>query len=215
MAKANKGANDLIARTKSEALARHKARYDELVALMRRRMTDIVESFYDLGEALREMLEKKIYTAAGHASLRAFVEAEGLFSYAQANKLIAIVRKVPREDALRLGQERAFALVAYTDATPADDSPAGLVAADARVGAKPVSKASLREIEAATRAVRATSAKPKTAAARDRARAEAATLKAVKKALRDAGLAGAAVRVGRDKVHITVARAKADRLAGG
>jgi len=208
-----KGTTDLIAATKAQAEARRKARYDELVALMRRRMTDIVENFYDLGEALREMLEKKLYTAAGHASLRAFVEAEGLFSYAQANKLIAIVRRVPREDALRLGQERAFALVAYTDATPADDSPAGLVAADARVGAKPVSKASLREIEAATRAVR--SGAPKTAAARDRARAEAATLKAVKKALRDAGLAGAAVRLGRDKVHITVARAKADRLAGG
>jgi uncharacterized sulfatase len=45
------------------------------------------------------------------------------------------------------------------------------------------------------------------------ARADAATLRAVKKALRDAGLAGAAVHVGRSRVTITVDRARADRLA--
>ena len=99
MAKTNKPL-DLIEATKAQAAARHKARYDELVALMRRRMAEIVERFYDLGEALREMLETRRYTAGGHTSLRAFLAAEGLVSYAKANRLIAIVRKVPRARAL-------------------------------------------------------------------------------------------------------------------
>jgi hypothetical protein len=214
MAKTNKPL-DLIEATKAQAAARHKARYDELVALMRRRMTDIVERFYDLGEALREMLETRRYTAGGHTSLRAFLAAEGLVSYAKANRLIAIVRKVPRAQALVLGQERAFALVAYTDATPEGDSPAALLAADAKLGATPVAQASVRQIEAATRAARSARAKSGAVSegARAKARADAATLRAVKRALRDAGLAGAAVQVGRNRVTITVDRARADRLA--
>ena len=47
----------LIAETKSAALARNTARLAELLAIIRRRMTEVVEGFYDLGEALREMLE--------------------------------------------------------------------------------------------------------------------------------------------------------------
>ncbi len=148
-------------------------------------------------------------------ALYSFLAAEGLVSYAKANRLIAIVRKVPREQALVLGQERAFALVAYTEATPEGDSPAALLAADAKLGATPVAQASVRQIEAATRAARSARAKSGAASegARARARADADTLRAVKKALRDAGLAGAAVQVGRSRVTITVDRARADRLA--
>ena len=205
----------LIERTKAAALARNLARLAELVALIRRRMTDVVESFYDMGEALREVVEHKLYAAAGHASFKAFLAAERLLSARQAAKLIAVVRKVPREQALALGQERAYALVAYTDATPDDDSAAGLLAADARVGEKPVTRASVREIQAATRAVNASerAKRPPTEARRAKEKADAALVKTVKAALREGGFARAAVTLKRDTVRIEVTRAQAERLA--
>ena len=212
MAKGTASKLTLIERTKAAALARNTARLAELVALIRRRMTDVVESFYDMGEALREVVEHKLYAAAGHASFKAFLAAERLLSARQAAKLIAVVRKVPREQALALGQERAYALVAYTDATPEADSPASLLRDSATVGAKPVATASLREIEDATRVVRATSAKPKTAAARDREKTTAAIEKAVRAALRGAGFAKAEVTVGRDQVRVVLPRKAAERL---
>jgi hypothetical protein len=128
MAKATKGAAGLIQQTKERALARNKARLAELLALIRRRMMEVVEGFYDIGEALREIVDHKLYGALDHASLGALLKAEGLVSLRQAAKLIAVVRKVPREQALLLGQERAYALVAYTGATPEPDSPAQLLA---------------------------------------------------------------------------------------
>jgi len=205
----------LIEHTKRAALARNKARYAELVALIRRRMDAAVEAFYDIGEALREVLEKKLYAAEGHKSMAAFLAAEELLSYRQANKLIAVVRKVPRAQALTLGQEKAFALVAYTDATPDDDSAAGLLADDARVGEKPVTRASVREIQAATRAVNASerAKRPPTEARRAKEKADAALVKTVKAALREGGFARAAVTLKRDTVRIEVTRAQAERIA--
>ncbi len=204
----------LIERTKSAALARNKARLAELVALVRRRMTEVVEAFYDIGEALREIVDHKLYAAEGHKSLKAFLGAEKLLSARQAMKLIAVVRRVPREQALTLGQERAYALLAYTEATPEDDSPATLLAAHATVGDKPVTEASVREIDAATRDARTRSAKStaKTPAARAKAKADAAVERAVRKALRDAGFARVEVRVGRDTVRVAFARSAAERL---
>jgi hypothetical protein len=216
MTKPNADKRDLIVRTKNAALARQKARYAELVALIRRRMTEVVEGFYDIGEALREILEKKLYAAEGHASMAAFLSAERLFSYRQANKLIAIVRKVPREQALSLGQERAFALVAYTEATPEDDSPASLVAQAAKIGAKPVTEASVREISDATRALRDSerAKRPRTDAQRARAKSDAAIEKAVKAALRAGGIARAEVTVTGARIRIELTRAQGEKLAG-
>lgn len=48
----------LIERTKEASLARHRARLGELLALVRRRVTEVVEGFYDIGEALREILRE-------------------------------------------------------------------------------------------------------------------------------------------------------------
>lgn len=202
----SKGA--LIERTRSLSLARNKARLADLLALVRRRAAEVVEGFYDIGEALREILDHKLYAAAGHKSLQGLLEAEGMMSYRQASKLIAVVREVPREKALALGQERAYALVAYTHATPEDDSPADLLAKDA-----PVSKASVRAIKAATREAnaRAKAKRPKTEAAKEKEKAEAALVKALRALLRDAGISRAAIVSGRSDVRIVVPRAVAER----
>ena len=214
MAKTGGDKRTLIEKTKADALARNTKRLAELVALIRRRMGAVVEGFYDIGEALREILEKKLYGVAGHAGLEALLEAEKLMSYRQATKLIALVRKVPRAQALSLGQEKAYALVSYTEATPEADSPEALMATDVKVGAKPVSKSSVREIEAATRAVRLTekAKRPPTEAERARAKAETALVKTLRGALRGAGIGRAEITVRGDRVRVELTRAQVERL---
>lgn len=203
----------LIERTKSQALTRNRRRLADLVTLIRRRMTDVVEGFYDIGEALREVLDKKLYAAEGHKSFEAFLKAGAMMSGRQARKLIAVVRKVPRERALALGQERAYALIAYTDATPEDDSPAQLVDDGVKIGGRPAAEASVRDIKLATRAAnaKAQAGRPKTDAARAKEKADAALVKALRALLREAGLGGAAVTLGRADVRITLPRAAAER----
>jgi alkylated DNA repair dioxygenase AlkB len=162
---------DLIEKTRSSVLARNKARLGELTAEIRRWMSGVVESFYYMGEALREIADKKLYAAAKHASMEAFLEAERLMSVRRTRKLIAVTRKVPRPTALTLGQERTYALVSYTQVTETHDSAKNLVMENARIHGKPIEQASLREIEAATRAARTDQRKrrPRSEAERDRA----------------------------------------------
>ena len=214
MAKTGGDKRTLIEKTKADALARNTKRLAELVALIRRRMGAVVEGFYDIGEALREILDKKLYGVGGHAGLEAFLEAEKLMSYRQATKLIALVRKVPRAQALALGREKAYALVSYTEATPEADSPEALMATDAKVGAKPVSKSSVREIDAATRAVRVTekAKRPPTEAERARTKAETALVKTLRGALRGAGIGRAEITVRGDSVRVELTRAQVERL---
>ncbi|MBK6531586.1 MAG: hypothetical protein IPF99_18850 [Deltaproteobacteria bacterium] len=115
----------LIVATKAAALAANRKKLASLEGLIRRRLATVVESFYDVGVALREILEKKLYAVKGHASLADYLTATKLVSLTQAEKLIAIVRRVPREEAMAAGQERAYALIALADATPEPDTAGG------------------------------------------------------------------------------------------
>ncbi len=137
-----------IAKTKSDAVK--KKRLAELVALIKRRKDDIVESFYDIGEALREIVKHKLFVVSGHGSFEGFLKANALMSRTQAFKLIKVVESVPRTRAMKLGQERAFALVAYSDATPEKDSAESLVVGKKKIAGKAVSEAPVREIRKAT-----------------------------------------------------------------
>lgn len=215
MATRTKAKSDLITRTRDAALARNRKRLAELLALVRRRMTEVVEGFYDIGEALREILDHKLFAVAGHKSMAAMLGAEKLMSFRQASKLITVVRRVPREQALALGQERAYALVAYTDATPEDDSPEGLLSKNAVIGSKTLQDASLRDIEAATKATRAKekAKRPATAAEREKSRADEALKKRVRAALRDAGIGRVEVTLGREVVTVRFSRAQAVKLS--
>lgn len=204
----------LIEQTRRAAQERNAARLADLTAEIRRRMTAVVESFYDIGEALREVLDRKLYGAAGHASLAAWLHDEGIVSERQATKLIAIARKVPRAHALALGPERSYALVAYAEAA-ANDTVAALLEGGATVAGKPVAEASVREIEAAAREARATrrGLRPKTEAERARAVEDAAITRALRSALRELGVGGATVRVTQAQVRVTLPRAQAAKLA--
>ncbi len=110
-------------------------------------------------------------------------------SGATAGRLIAIVTQVPREDALRMGQQRAFALAQLANATPEPDTAAQLDSATRKLPSGKrldLSKASTRDIEAAASEIRAQKAPPrrgKTTTADERERAAA-----LQSALRAGGL---------------------------
>jgi len=213
MARAKGGRTKLVTTTKALALESQRKRLKALEALIRRRLATVVESFYDIGEALTEVLKKKLYAVGGHTSLEAYLAATKLMGVAQAMKLIAIVREVPREVALAAGPERSYALIGLAKATPEPDSAAELIASGTVAG-QPAAKAPVRAITAAAKAERAK--RPKTAAAKERDRADAAVVKGVRALLRAGGLGAGAVSVKGDEVRVVLTRKQAERaIASG
>ncbi len=204
------------AKTATDKQAEAKRRRAEaLLALVQRRKQRITEDFYDIGEALRELLRKELYKALGFASFDELVETHELMGREQARKLITLVEHVPREEALKLGQEKAYALVAYTVATPEADVPAELARTDAKIGGKPLSKASVRDIQAAAAEVRKKSPKKAPSdAERARVRRERELVATARSVLKRGGVSRAEVVVKKDKVIITLAASTLERIAG-
>jgi hypothetical protein len=202
------GARKLIEATKRDALAARRKKLTSLSALIRRRLATVVESFYDIGVALTEIAKTKLYAAGGHASLEAYLDAEKLLSPSQARKLIDIVKNIPREQALAVGQERAYALIALSRATPEPDSAVQLIA-QGEVNGQPATKAPVRAITAAAKAQREKA--PKTPAAKAKAKADAAIEKGVRAMLRAAGVPVTAVGIGKDSVRVELPRAKLEK----
>ncbi|TAK18466.1 MAG: hypothetical protein EPO40_37465 [Myxococcaceae bacterium] len=198
----------LIVATKRASLAANTARLGVLTRLIRRRLATVVESFYDVGEALREIADRKLYAVSDHASFAAWVEGSKLMSSAQAEKLLAIVRHVPREAALAAGQERAYALVLLAAATPEPDSAAELLAGGV-VDGQPAAKASVRTIKAAAAAER--QKRPQSPAQRAKAKADAAVEKGLRALLRAAGLSAKTLHVGAGEVRVVLARALVEK----
>ncbi|UJR87195.1 hypothetical protein [Sandaracinus amylolyticus] len=118
-----------------------------LLALIERRKTRIVEDFYDIGEALRAILRERLYELR-HETFEALVEEEIGIARATAFRLVAVVEALPREKALELGQEKSYALVTYAAATPEADTPLALAEA-------PIAKSSANEIKRAATELRA------------------------------------------------------------
>lgn len=193
---------------------RDKRRAEALVALVERRKARITEDFYDIGEALREILRKELFKALGFDSFNSLLESRRLMSAAQAFKLIKLVDGLPREEALRLGQEKAYAVVAYAAATPEPDMPAELVRLDAKVGGKVLSKASKRDLQQAAREARQRAPKkPLSASARNKRKADRAIETAARSILRGAGIARVEVKLVGDTVVARFARSTVERLA--
>ena len=117
------------------------------------------------------------------------------------------------------GLEKAYALIRYAAATPADDVAATLAASNARIGGKSVRTATLRELVAATRriAARRSSRDPELRAARRRAgEAERAARGkgaegAVVTARRQGGRIWLRIEVPADEADVLLPRAKRER----
>jgi len=156
---------------------------------------------------------RKLYAAEEHASLEAWLRATKLLSVTQAMKLLAIVRHVPREQALAAGQERAYAQIALASATPEPDTAAELIERGS-VDGQPAAQAPVRAIVAAARAERAKGTP--TPAAKAKAKAERAVEKGVRAILRAGGVSATGVSVGRDEVRVVLSRAQVEKaLAKG
>lgn len=156
-------------------------RAEELLEEIARRKQRIAEEFYDIGEALRDLQKKKLYSALGYASFAALLEARNVMSLSQAHKLIRIVTTLPRAKALAIGSEKAAILSGYADATPEPDTPEWLLDEGTLPDGKPVAEASTRELAAAAKKVRAKIAKktvsPEESAARSGAKTAQAALR--------------------------------------
>ena len=97
------------------------------IALIARRRAQIVESFYDIGEALVRLKNKDVIAALGRRSFAEVCEKDVGMSTAQADRLVDIVTRMTREEAMSVGSSKAAALVGLANATPEDDSPGDLL----------------------------------------------------------------------------------------
>ena len=133
-------------------------RANDLLELVVRRMQRITEDFYDIGEALRELQDKKLFRVLGFKTLGDLLKAHKLMSRSKAFELIHIVKTVPRKQALAFGPEKAYAMARLTAATPQLDTVEeiardGVVVRGRR---RPVSEVTAEQIESRARSVRGT-----------------------------------------------------------
>ena len=126
--------------------AQNRTRGRELLAGIKRNMVSITEAFFEIGEALAEIHNNAMHLALGHERFQDLLEAEGLMSPGQAAKLIAVAELVPREAAITLGQEKAFALTPYARVAEPADGVRGVLAAG-EIAGKPLAELSVREIK--------------------------------------------------------------------
>lgn len=136
-------------------------RGEELIAEIERRKPRIAREFHEIGRALQELAQPRIYLSMGYKSLGELLDGRRLMGRSSAYRLMAVAQAFTKAQALRLGAEKAYALTRYVAATPADDLASALVDADATIDGKKVSAISLRELEAAARAVRKPARSPK------------------------------------------------------
>ena len=129
----------------------NRQRCAQLVALIRRKMQDIRDGFFEIGTALADINNNALFKAAGYESLEALLEQEGFMGAAQARKLITISEHVDREDAIALGTEKAYALTRYSQALGNGGPVASLLKRNELVNGKRLKEASVRDLVQATR----------------------------------------------------------------
>jgi len=138
-----------------------KERAQELMGGIQRNLSAIKDAFFEVGQALAELNNNKLYVALGHGTFAEMLEARNLMSQTQANKLIAVATLIPRESALRLGTEKSYALTRYAELVPEGGTIRALLK-DGMADGKPLSTMTLRELEQAILELRSrdTSGKP-------------------------------------------------------
>jgi hypothetical protein len=180
--------NDVRARAQGEL---------ERVRMLKMRIT---VSFYEMGEALGRILDDKLYVALGYASFVDLLHGENLLGPTQAKKLIAVRKSFDRDQALRVGPERAYALTRYVARTKTAASPSELVEKGFPLAGRrtPVEQMPVRKIDEAGRAFVERRRGPDGESARARADAESERRHCLAE-LRARGVDGAIVHKRRTK----------------
>lgn len=100
----------------------------EAIALIRDRREAIADDYFDVGQALVTLKSQAVALALGYDDVPAMLRAELDLSLDTANKLIDLATRVDRSHLRELQLERAAAILALVDATPADDTLGDLLA---------------------------------------------------------------------------------------
>ncbi|MFO0747162.1 MAG: hypothetical protein U1F43_16085 [Myxococcota bacterium] len=192
------------------AKAALRARGEELLAKAVALKERIARDFWELGRLLTTMRDEDVHAALGYERLDDMLDDRLGLARTAAWKLMAIAEQLPRDEAVKLGQEKAYAVVVYAKSTGAPEDAATLAKTDAPIGGKPLSQATVRELVAAAAAARPK--KPSSLVERVRASADRALLKDVRARLADVGVPKDAVTLVGDHVVITLNRRQAERV---
>ncbi len=163
--------------------ARAKKRALELLAIVADRKDAVATAFYDMGLALRELLDKKLYASLGYASFAAMLEDRKVMSASFAFRLVAVTRAFTRAETRELSAKKAMSLVRLAAATAEDDTPKQLARRGVVVDGR---RTSVRELSGERIAEQARRVSKNRRAARDDPEREAANdaLDVVQKKLR-------------------------------
>ena len=173
----------------------------------------IARDFWQLGRVLASMRDERVHTALGFDSFEALATQRLAIPKTTAWKLMMVAEQLPRAKAIELGVEKAYALIAYTKATPEADSARALAAADATIGGRRLSQASVKEVGAAAAQRRPT--RPPTFAEAAQAKADREMLARVTNHLAGARVPKSAVTLVGDRVHVELSRRQIARMLAG
>ena len=216
LSKTKHAATSLIARTAASAVARNRRLGEDALRLIDRKHALIAESFYDIALSLQVLSRKEVYAALGVSSFAELVETKTSISRSLAFELLKLPQHYSREAAVALGRDKASALIAYVDATPAADAAETLAREDAVVAGAHVSALSAKAIEEEARKVRPR-AKKKASPAEEQALSAAHALEArIERAAKKSDVLAMAVKKkGGWWVRVEVPAALASRLEVG
>ena len=195
-----------------------RATAEALLARIDKQKLRATEAFYEIGGALRQLLEQRLYGALGFASFDDLLAERNVMDGTQAKKLIEVHRKFSRDRALAIGPEKAYALARYAARTKADDAPEDFIDKGFPIAGrrKPVSEVSVRAVLEATRA--AVARQKGSRGESERARKDADTeLRFVKKILDQhqvEGVVGLTFRRGSWYLRIELPAARARSVLG-
>jgi hypothetical protein len=127
----------------------------ELLHLVQRRAADVKDAFFDMGAAFADLANNRLYLALGHPTFEELVKKETPFSLSQVKKFMVVAELVPRDDALMLGTERAYAVTRLAPLLPDGKPIKALLREAALVDGKPASELSAREIQDEVQRLRA------------------------------------------------------------
>jgi len=133
--------------------AAERSRAEELLAHVERNMGLITDAFFEIGAALTQLLNNRLYLALGYQTFAELLEQRHLMSQAQANKLIAVATLMPREAAVKLGAEKSYALTRYVQAASPTGGLARVLEAG-RVKGRPLESLTVRQLTELTREIR-------------------------------------------------------------
>ncbi len=161
---AAKTASTLPAALAKRATAAHAQRLARLARAGRDAITKIRDAraqiagtYFDVGEALVVLSQDGMAEALGRADFAEVCALDLDMAAATARQLLTLATRLDRATVELLGRERALALLALADATPADDTVTDLLAATLVLPSKrrlAVRDASTAEIEAAAKEFR-------------------------------------------------------------